>query len=296
MLSMTFGVEDYYDWNTTGQNVFTDVRNCTVAVSGYSKNYEVFHDPIDSEAYEMFLNDAGLETVEYAEALTFSLEGYNEYLKDYFGPDAGQLTVDDFETGKSAKEKGFPVTGAISESDYRCFYSGKDDIIIVQLCATGYGCLGEYIYNIEKDGDDYYVYTVGEVETFKRVTDLNEFQKQVLNDIPYTIYRGWLPTKKYKFGCTPEGDVYLKSVDENYFIAENAEYDYVVDSEKPIEVKGKKAKSEDYKVISSIPNGTKVFRVGFLETYDTIQKEMYFVICEDCSGFVDSKYLKEISS
>lgn len=290
MLSMSFGVEDYYDWNTSGQNIFTDVRQCTMAVSDFMRAKNIYHETFDAEAYEMFLDDAGLEEVKYADVATFSLEEYNEYLANIFGPGAGQLTVDDFETGKTAKEKGLPVTGAISESEFRCFYTGKDDVILVQVCATGYSCSGEYIYDVRKDGDDYYVYTAGSFETYGKVENLDFFQSQAINHIPYSIYKGTLQTKIYKFGCADDGCVYLKSVDKKYLIAENAEYNYVVNSEQPAEFKSKKAYSEDYHVVDSLPKGTKVIGISNNSAKD------YLVLTESGEGIIDSKYLKGIDS
>ncbi len=294
MLSMEFGVEDYYDWSTSGQNVFSDVRKCVLAINGAYKNYEFLDENYDEEAYDMFLADIGLEYNQHCEVCTFSLAKYNDYLKDFFGPDVIQLTVDDFETGKTAVEKGLTVDGDISESDTRCFYTGKDDIILIQVCATEYGCVGEYIYNVEKDGNDYYVYTVGEVETYRLIEDFDEFQNQALNDISYTIYRGYLPSKKYKFGYTAEGDVYLKSVDESFVVAENAEYDYIVT--KNAEIKNKKADSEEYKVIGTITKGTKVIRASMFENIKSMKTNVYYVICDDIDGYINRDYAEEIDN
>ncbi len=292
MLSMDFGVEDYYDWNTSGQNIFSDVKINNMAISGFNKNYDFMDENFDKQAYHMFLKDIGLEYNQYCEVCTFSLEKYNDYLEDFFGPNAKQLTVDDFETGKTAVEKGLIVDGGVSEGGSRCFYTGKDDVILVQVCATGYSCIGEYIYNIEKDGDDYYVYTVGEFETFGVVYDFDEFQNQALNDISHGSYRGYLPAKKYKFACTADGDVYLKSVDKSFMIAENAEYDYIVTQN--AEIKNKKADSEEYKVTGSISKGTKVIRLSMYESWRNGKAEMYYVICDGKCGHISIGCAEEI--
>lgn len=289
MLSMSFGVEDYYDWNTTGQNIYTDVRNCSLYINDFMVTKGLFDNQFDEEAYKMFLNDVGLKNLSGAEAFTVSLEKYNKYLIRMFGPDARQLSVNDFETGKTAIEKGNPVNGDIGEFDYRCFYSGKDDIIVVQACATGFSCIGEYIYNVENDGEDYYVYSVGEVERLGLIDDFNEFQAMALNEISQTIYKGTIPTKKYKFGIAQDGTPYLKSVEARYLIAENAEYSYYVASDIPAEFKMKKAYSEEYKTVETLNKGDKVLVVFNSETRGVCE-----VITEKGYGIIESKHLKRI--
>lgn len=281
MLSMSFGVEDYYDWNTTGQNVIKDVHHCTLSISDFTCDKEVFADPFDDEAYDKFMEDVGLEELTCGGVFTFSLKKYNAYLKDIFGPDVKQLSTEDFETGKSAIEKGLKVTGFMSESNYESFYTGKDDIILVQTPATGFGCTGEYIYDVKKDGNDYYVYTVGSFETGGLITDFEDFQREAAESVRYNIYNGYLQTKKYKFACTDDGDVYLKWVNEKYLIAENAEYDYVVKS--PVEIKTKKAFTEEYKTVDVLPKGTKVISIYMNKRNNTCE-----VIANGYFGVVDS--------
>ena len=164
--------------------------------------------------------------------------------------------------------------------------------MLVQVCATGYSCFGEYIYNVEKEGNDYWVYTVGEIETEGLIQSYDEFQVQMINDIPHTINRGMLPARKYKFGCTSDGDVYLKSVDRSFLIAENAKCDFIVTQ--IAEVKNKKANSEEYRVIGTIPKGTKVLRIPFYANRETSQKGMCFVVSKAYSGFVAEEYLKAL--
>ena len=102
--------------------------------------------------------------------------------------------------------------------------------------------------------------------------------------------RKFMQTKVYKFGCTDDGDVYLKSVDKKYLIADNAEYNFIIESDKPVEVENKKASTEEYKIIDKLPAGTKILvgskweRIGWTE-----------IITEDYWGFVETKYIKEIA-
>lgn len=110
--------------------------------------------------------------------------------------------------------------------------------------------------------------------------------------IYHTLYRGYLPAKKYKFGCTADGDVYLKSVDKSFMVAENAEYDYIVTQN--AEIKNKKADSEEYKVTGNIPKGTKVIRLSMYESWRNGKAEMYYVICDGKSGHISCDYAEEI--
>lgn len=295
MISMDFGVEDY-DWNKNGQDIFTDVRNCTAAINNFMLLKNVLNADFDREAYKLFLNDIGLEYGRGAAAVTFSLEDYNQYLKLMFGPDVRQLKISDFETGKTAKEKGLPVDGDISESDFRCFYSGKDNIIVCQLCATEYGCLGEYIYDVKKDGNDYYVYTVGTFETYGQTDDFALFQSQGLESLEHNIGNGYIQTKTYKFGMTDDGNVYMKSVDKKYMISENAGYEYVVVSDEPATVLNKKSYTEDYHVVAALPKGTKVIMAGWsvIGNRLTDEKGLYGIVTEDCWGLINGDCLEEI--
>ena len=102
-----------YEQNTTllEGNIFSDVRINNLVISGCYKNFEFLDEHIDKEAYSMFLMDVGLDNLRGCEVVTFSLANYNDYLKDFFGPDVKQLTIDNFETGKTALEKGLAVDG-----------------------------------------------------------------------------------------------------------------------------------------------------------------------------------------
>ena len=104
MLSMNFGVEDYYDWNTTGENVFVDVRHCCLSINNFIKKKSLFDYDNSQEICQKFMEDAQLEELRGVETFTFSLHEYNDHLKDLFGPDVIQLETSDFETAKSAKE------------------------------------------------------------------------------------------------------------------------------------------------------------------------------------------------
>ena len=292
MLSMDFGAEDYYGWDTSGQNIFSDVRKSNLLINGCRKNYEFLDEEVDEEAYSLFLSDIGAESIMYCSVSTFSLKKYNDYLKDFFGPDVKQLSVDDFETGKSALEKGLAVDGSLGESDTRCFYTGKDDIILIQTCAVGFGCEGEYICDVVKTGNDYYVYTVGDIDSDGFGANFDEFQNQMLECLPYTIDKGCLPAKTYKFGYTADGDIYLKSVDKKFIFAENPEYNCVI--EQKAEIKNKKADSEKLAVTGTIPKGAEAVRLPRYERYDL--EGMYFVACEDYCGYVDSTCVREFDS
>lgn len=288
MLSMSFGVEDYYDWNTTGQNIVKDIHRCRLNVYDFEEEKSLLDYSLDQEAYEMFMDDAGLEYLECGGVATFSLKDYNEYLKAVFGPNVKQLSTKDFETAKSASEKGLKVTGFMNESAFESFYTGKDDIILVQTPATGVGCVGEYIYDVKKDGNDYYVYTAGNFENYELITDFDAYQSFAAESVAHSIHKGYLQTKTYKFACTDDGNVYLKRVDKKYLVAENAEYDYVVKS--PVEVKVKNAFTEEYKAIGVLPKGTKVIRTGMSGLPGS-----YEVITKDCFGFADEICFEEIS-
>ena len=287
MLSMNFGVEDYYGWDTSGQNIFSDVRKSNLLIRGFYKNKEIMDEEADKEAVSLFLSEAGLENVECS-VMTFSLKKYNDYLKDFYGPDVKQLTVDDFETGKSAVEKGLDVDGHLDETDSRCFYTGKDDIILVQVCGAGFSCRGEYIFDVEKNGNDYYVHTVGKIDIESFGSDFAEAQKQMLESLPHTVDKGCLPVKTYKFGCTADGDIYLKSVDKKFIFPENPEYDCVI--EQQAEIKNKKADSEKLTVTGTVPEGTQMVRLQQYERYEL--EGMYFVACEDYCGYVDSSCVR----
>ncbi len=217
MLSMKFGIEDYNGWEQNGQEIFIDVRSCTLLVTDYMKLKGVFNFEVDQYFYDGFLEDNGLneESSDWRPQFTFSLKDYNNYLIDTFGPDVRQLTVNDFETVKSAKEKGLPLSGLIDESDYRCFYTGVDDIIIAQCIGTGVSPQGEYIVDIEKNGSDYIVKTVGRFDIDSTSSNYQDYQNAIKEILPNNMDEQ-LQTKTYKFGCTEEGDIYLKSVEKSY--------------------------------------------------------------------------------
>lgn len=291
MLSMDFGVEDYYDWNTTGENVFKDIFVNGIPISDFSELINLFKGEVNEDAIRKFRQDAGEKEDSYLGGATVPLKDINKYMVNMYGPDVRQLTTDDFYTVKEAIEKGLPISGGLSESDHRCFYSGVDDIIIIQSCDTGYSGISEYIYDVrEKDGD-YYVYTLGEGgETYGKIDDLNYCQQIMLESVKYNI-REYMQTKVYKFGCTDDGDVYLKSVDKKYLIADNAEYNYIIESDKSVDVKSKTAYTEEYKTIDKLSDGTKVLVVWEWERMGWSE-----IVTEDYSGYVETKYLKEIQA
>ena len=142
--------------------------------------------------------------------------------------------------------------------------------------------------NQEKEGN-YYVYTIGSFEMIEYEETLEKYQQTMLEELNRHIHK-FMQTKVYKFGCTDDGDVYLKSVDKKYLIADNAEYNFIIESDKPVEVENKKASTEEYKIIDKLPDGTKILvgskweRIGWTE-----------IITEDYLGFVETKYIKEIA-
>lgn len=217
MISMDFGVEDYDGWEQDGQQIFSDVRRCTLLVTDYMKLKSIFNFDVDQYFFDEFLEDNGVkdEIDVWMPEFTFSLEEYNSYLIDTFGPDVRQLTVNDFETVKSANEKGIPFSRPMNDEEYICFYTGVDDIIIAQCVAIGVSAQGEYIVNIEKSESDYIVKTVGRFDLDELPDNLEDYQNVVKDNIQYNMDEN-LQTKTYRFGCTEEGDIYLKSVEKAY--------------------------------------------------------------------------------
>lgn len=143
--------------------------------------------------------------------------------------------------------------------------------------------------NIQEKEGNYYVYTIGSFEMIEYEETLEKYQQTMLEELNRHIHK-FMQTKVYKFGCTDDGDVYLKSVDKKYLIADNAEYNFIIESDKPVEVENKKASTEEYKIIDKLPDGTKILvgskweRIGWTE-----------IITEDYLGFVETKYIKEIA-
>ena len=143
--------------------------------------------------------------------------------------------------------------------------------------------------NIQEKEGNYYVYTIGSFEMIEYEESLEKYQQTMLEELNRHIHK-FMQTKVYKFGCTDDGDVYLKSVDKKYLIADNAEYNFIIESDKPVEVENKKASTEEYKIIDKLPDGTKILvgskweRIGWTE-----------IITEDYLGFVETKYIKEIA-
>lgn len=260
-IPMEYGCDDYDNWDGTPNEIINDIYYCCSRFLFDSYDY-------GSREWEKAIAEMNKNPIqnEYFECFFMTVEDINSFLRDFYGPNARKFKVEDFDVYSDIKNE----NGNIFE-DYDYFFRVAylpESEMVVCLCAETFG--GEleptYICDIRMSNGDYIV--------------------EVVSDTYYIYCVKYLMT----IACEPNGNIYVKSVDDFYVFPEGVENNRRVVSDDNVKVEAQKYNSGEWVVIDTISDGEEVYSTGkfyFDESYA-------WIITEEYRGRVEKKYLTKI--
>ena len=289
MLGLCFGYEDFEYWDEEPETVVNSLLGNCVCSYKFPFHCICTEDEQTIEKGVAELN-AYFPDENYSSGSFVEPETLNAYFEDIFGPDARKFTTEDFmtfdeaiaENGKPYSQdhsEGFSEIRSLPESGLLCFYS----------CATSFSSYSAYIYDIKEANGDYVVYTLGNEEAFLAMNiDFDMHQAETFGCLTQSGPE-YVENYVYTFGCTDDGNLYLKSIDRNYLFAEGFEPEYRI-------VKDTKAVDEvSYLFPPSVVGTLKKGETVHVEESGILNgKEVAYVITEDFAGYVDYECVEKI--
>ncbi len=288
MLGLRFGYEDFEYWDEDPETVVNSLLgNC---VCTYKFPFHRIHSE-DEEIVKK--GNAELDKIFPDEKHSYSSfvppELLNAYFEDMFGPEARKFKAEDFMTFDEAIAKygeahandhpeGYSQIRSLPESDLLCFYS----------CAIGFSSYSSYIYDIREINGDYIVYTLGNDEVYYEKFNFDSHQAAAFNQLTWGGSE-YVENFVYTFGCTDDGNLYLKSVDKKYLFTEEFEPEYRI-------VKDTAAVDEvSYLFPSVVVGNLKKGETVHVEQSGVLDdKEVAYVVTEDFAGYVDYDCVERI--
>lgn len=216
LIPMSYGADDYDNWDGTPEEVINDAIMCN-----FNSKKLMYFERYDSNSpeWQAALDEiAGYEYKVYDNYSMTSIDMINSYLAERFGPDARQFTPEDFDTYEEAVTENGTVAEDVGLGGYRYIYLPESEVVMCYMYeTTGFGgnFMSLYIYDVQTVGEDYVVKAVAtdyyyeeqlEAETFE------DFQSGTL-----TLFESVVPAMLENYtmviGETEDGDVYMKSVE-----------------------------------------------------------------------------------
>lgn len=289
MLGMNFGCEDFGYWNEDPETVVNSLLGC--CVGSYKFPFQLIYTE-DEQLIKK--GNAELDKIFPDEKHSYNRfvdpDLLNAYFEDLFGPDVRKFTTEDFMTHDEAIAKngepyaqdhpeGFSEIRSLPESDLLCFYS----------CGTGFSSYSAYIYDIREVKGDYVVYTLGDVEAYWTLnSDFNSNQAEAFRGLTMGGPE-YVENYVYTFGCTDDGNLYLKSIDKRFLFAEDCEFEYRI-TENTVAI-NEVSYLFPPQTVGRLDKGEIVY-VRSIGTYQ--DEEVAFVITEDFAGYVPSDCVERI--
>ncbi len=285
VISMSFGYEDYYNWNGEAEFVVNELlNNCIPTYKWVFKSIITEDEEIVKKASQelgVYMNDENAQ-VGYGIA---ELDVLNAYIKDMYGENARTFSGEDFMSVEEALKKNGKVFDYHSDGYSQIRYFPQNNLVWIASRDTGYSSAASYIYDIKEVNGDIIVFTIGEVEDFSS----DSFSSQQESVLDYSKYGrdNWLPANVYTLGVSKNGDFYLKSVEEKCTFADGFSGEYILTDD--VELFNKKIYTQPLEKVGTVERGTVVSLVPnyFEDGYE-------YIINEDFSGYIDPKYLEEI--
>lgn len=287
VISMSFGYEDYYNWNGEAEFVVNElINNCLSTPFKWPFKSIITEDEeiIEKASKELsvYMDDENAK-VDYGIA---ELDVLNAYIKDMYGENARTFTGKDFMSVDEALKNNGKVFDYHSDGYSQIRYFPENNLVWIASRDTGWNSITSYIYDIKEVNGDYIVYTISEVEDFNS----DSFSSQQKSALDYSEYGRdkWLPANVYTLGVSENGDFYLKSVEKKCIFADGFSGEYVLNDD--ADLFDKKIYSQPPEKAGTVKKGT-VVSLGPNYSEDGYK----YIINEDFSGYVDPKYLDEIA-
>lgn len=286
MLGMRFGYEDFIFSNEDPEKVVNSLLVCCIPSYKYPFKTIYCDDEQVIEKGNAKLKKLLPDNPYYCEFV--EIETLNAYLEDMFGPNVRKFRADEFMTVEESVKKYGEAFSERSDLYSAIRYLPESDLLCFCSVATGFTCQGSYIYDIREMNGNFVVHTLGRDELYFEEYNYDSIQAAAFEQLSWNAPQ-YEENFVYTFGCTDDGNLYLKSVDKNYLFAENYKPEYRV--------------VKDTNVVDEISYLFPDVKVGALEKGDAVcvgesgvldGKEVAYVITEDFAGHVDSDCVEKI--
>lgn len=286
MLGMAYGYEDFIFSNEDPEKVVNSLLVCCIPSYKYPFKSIYCDDEQVIEKGIAELKKLLPDNPYYCEFV--EIETLNAYLEDMFGPGVRKFRAEEFMTIEESVKKYGDAFNGRSDLYSAIRYLPESDLLCFCSVATGFSCRGSYIYDIREMNGDYVVCTLGGDELYFEEYNYNSMQAAAFEQLSWEGPH-YLKNFVYTFGCTDDGNLYLKSIDKNYLFAEGFEPEYRI-------VKDTKAFDEISYLFPAVT-------VGNLKKGDIVHvddsgvlddKEVAYIITEDFAGNVDYDCVEKV--
>lgn len=286
MLGMAYGYEDFIFSNEDPEKVVNSLLVCCIPSYKYPFKSIYCDDEQVIEKGVTELKKLLPDNPYYCEFV--EIETLNAYLEDMFGPDVRRFRAEEFITIEESVKKYGEAFNGRSDLYSAIRYLPESDLLCFCSVATGFSCRGSYIYDIREMNGDYVVYTLGGDELYFEEFNYNSMQAAAFEQLSWKGPQ-YLKNFVYTFGCTDDGNLYLKSIDKNFLFAEGFEPEYRI-------VKDTKAFDEISYLFPAVTVGN--LKKGDIVHVDDIgvldDKEVAYIITEDFAGNVDYDCVEKV--
>lgn len=286
VLSMSFGYDDYYNWNGEAESVVNELLNNCLTSSKWVFSSLVTDDEElmnkASRELALYLNDENAR-VDYG---LVKLEDLNAYIKDMYGENARTFTGEDFMSVEEAVKNNGKVFDYNSDMYSQIRYFPQNDLLWLASRDTGYYSTITYIYNITEENGEYIVYTLRDFEDYSTGNTFSSQQSYVLEALSWDE-RNCLYTSVCTLGISENGDFYLKNVEEKCIFADGFSGDYVVKCD--ADLYEWKTYNQPFTKIGTVKKGT-VVTIGV----DYFTEEYEYILNEDFAGYIKPENLEKI--
>lgn len=286
VLSMSFGYDDYYNWNGEAEFVVNELlNNCLTSTKWVFSSLVTEDENILKKASQelaTYMNDENAQ-VGYG---IVELDALNSYIKDMYGENARTFVGEDFMTVEEALKNNGKVFDYHSDMYSQIRYFPQNNLIWLASRDTGYSSAISYIYDITEENGDFIVYAVGGVENYAADNTFSAHQSYVLKELTWGE-SSYIYENVCTLGVSENGDFYLKKVEPRCIFADGFSGDYIVNAD--TDLYERKIYTQGLKKVGTVKKGT-VVTLG--ENY--IEDEYEYIINEDFSGYIEPEYLEKI--
>lgn len=291
LLGMRFGYEDFEHWEDDPETVINSLINC--CIPSYNPVFKTIY--TDDETLIRNINEEaanGYPNNDYISVKIVDPEILNGYFKDMFGPKARSFKAEEFMSFAQASAKNYePYEDIRSEGEIRILRCDDRDLLCFYSADTGFACYSGYIYDIKERWGEYIVYTLGYDEVYPEGNDFESHQAAAYDNLTW-VDSDYVENNIYTFGRTVSGDLYLKSVKQNYMFADDCEANYRI--VKDTLVSDELAYGFPWTRVGELKKGDKVYVDGDERYIVHNGQEVAYILTEDFAGYVDFDCIEKI--
>lgn len=257
---LSFGCDDYDNWNGAPNDILNDTYHSMGCWKMESYDYGTSeHKKAVQELNNSPYGNPNLE------GFFTSVEKINSFLRGVYGPEARVFKANDFDTYNEIMQT---ESSVFYDYDYsfRFAYLPESEVVCCFARETWGGeTQAKCVCDVRMSNGDYIV--------------------EVVSDTYYSYCAKYIMT----MSSEPNGNIYVKSIEDFYVFPTEIESNARVISEKT-EVKAKKYESGDWVVVDVFSVGAEVYKSGWVD----FEEKYVWIVTDEYEGRVDRKYLTTI--